>query len=76
MAPLLELTPRERDLLKYISRGYPASYIAKKLELSVRTTENYIATIKEKLSCPSKVELIEMAQSFEAVSRCDFPESL
>lgn len=61
-ASILSLTPREIDVLKLISNGYPASYIAKQVHLGKRTVENYIATIKCKLACDSKVELIQKAQ--------------
>lgn len=59
---ILTLTRREIDVLKYIASGFPASYIANQLGLCSRTVENYIATIKGKLSCNSKVELIRKAQ--------------
>lgn len=57
-----KLTPRETDLLKFLAYGYPASFIATELRLSQRTIENYIATIKSKLSCKSKAELIQKAR--------------
>lgn len=56
--PNWELTSREKDILGFIVNGYPASYIARRLSLSKRTVENYIASIKTKLYCDSKVELI------------------
>lgn len=61
---LSNLTPRETDILKFIS--YPASFIAQQLHLSVRTVENNLAIIKEKLSCDSKIDLIKRAQEIEA----------
>ncbi|MBS4168711.1 helix-turn-helix transcriptional regulator [Parachlamydia sp. AcF125] len=68
--PPLSLTPREKDILRFIASGYPASYIAEQLRLSQRTVENYIATLKCKLSCSSKVELIQEAQKL-ALTECD-----
>lgn len=62
-----QLTAGEVSLLKGISRGYPASYIAKELRLSVRTIENRIAVLKEKLSCRSKVELIDKAHEIVSI---------
>jgi DNA-binding CsgD family transcriptional regulator len=59
---LFLLTMRELDVLHFLAFGYPASYIAKKLQLSVRTIENYISNIKSKLSCSTKSELIQKAQ--------------
>ncbi len=65
--PIPALTTRETDILKFISNGYPASYIAKQLRLSVRTVENYLVTIKGKLSCNSKVELIQKTQKIASI---------
>lgn len=63
----LFLTEREKDVLKYLSSGYPAAYIAQQLQLSCRTVENYILTIKCKLSCKSKVELIRKANEIDGI---------
>lgn len=60
---ICSLTPREKHVLKFISNGYPSPYIAQQLLLSNRTVENYIAVIKCKLSCNSKVELIHKARA-------------
>jgi DNA-binding CsgD family transcriptional regulator len=57
--PFTTLTPKEKEILTFIARGFPASFIAKSLNLSRRTVENYIANIKTKLNCNSKVELIQ-----------------
>jgi DNA-binding CsgD family transcriptional regulator len=59
---LLSLTRREKEILKLVAEGYPASYIAEELSLSPRTVENYIARIKDKLLCNSKIELIQKAK--------------
>lgn len=55
------LSPREVDIVKLISHGYPSTYIAEKLCLSNRTIEHYIGNIKFKLNCESKVSLINKA---------------
>lgn len=65
------LTPREVDVLRFISQGFPASFIAEQLLLSVRTVENYLVSIKEKLSCTSKVELIQKAQEIISLGLFD-----
>lgn len=65
------LTPREKDVLKFISNGYPSSYIAQQLLLSNKTVENYIAVIKCKLSCSSKVELIHKARAIASTGYFD-----
>lgn len=57
-----ELTPREMDIVPFLAQGYPSSYISMQLKLSVRTVENYISNIKNKLECKNKIELIQKAQ--------------
>lgn len=61
-ASISHLTPREQDILRLLANGYPASYIREVLHLGLRTVENYIASIKNKLSCNSKVDLIKKAR--------------
>lgn len=61
-APFFSLTPREVDVLKFIVHGYPAAFIAKNLGLRIKTIENYLSTIKCKLACDSKTQLIEKAR--------------
>lgn len=63
---VLLLTSREKDLLKYLAHGYPASYIKSQLHLSLRTVENYIAALKNKLNCNTKIALIQKAQEISA----------
>lgn len=62
-----DLTSREKNVLKYLAYGYPASFIAKELNLQTKTVENYIAVIKCKLVCRSKVELIQKAQEIASI---------
>lgn len=61
------LTKREKEILPYITGGYPASYIAHKLYLSRRTIENHIANIKHKLACETKSELMKTASQFNKI---------
>lgn len=65
--PYTRFTKREKDVLKYVSNGFPASYIAEQLQLQKRTVENYLDTVKSKLSCSSKVELIQKAQKLVSI---------
>jgi DNA-binding CsgD family transcriptional regulator len=55
----LSLSPREEDVLKFITWGVPASYIAEELELSKRTVESYTDNLKNKLNCDTKIELMQ-----------------
>jgi len=63
---ILDLSDREKQVLKHLSNGFPAQYIADELSLSKRTIEGYIENIKQKLHCCSKVELIKKARDFSA----------
>lgn len=53
------LTPREAECLFYLTRGKSYKRIAQILQLSPRTIEAYIETLKVKLDCPSKDALLE-----------------
>jgi len=68
---IVDLTPREKDILKLVACGFPASYIKEKLYLGIRTVENYIANIKAKLNCHTKVELIKKAQKIASTGILD-----
>lgn len=55
------LTPREREVLKYIANGYTGKDIALKLSLSARTIDRHKANIMEKLGIHSQVGLTRFA---------------
>jgi DNA-binding NarL/FixJ family response regulator len=52
------LTPREADVLKQIFLGKTAKSAERELNISFRTVEAYIDTLKFKLGCSSKREII------------------
>jgi len=51
------LTKREIDVLTYVVLGQTAKKIAQSLQISYRTVESYIDTLKYKLGCRSKNEI-------------------
>lgn len=63
----LSLSERELQILRFVANGFPASYIAQQVHLSHRTVEDHLASIKYKLNCRSKPELIRKAQEIVAV---------
>lgn len=69
----IHLTPREKEMLQFLANGFPASYIAERLHLGIRTVENYIALIKDKLSTRSKVDLIRKAQELHSSGILSLP---
>ena len=60
--PELEtLTPREREVLQLIARGYRYKEIAARLHLSVKTVEAHVSSVLRKLQLSSRHELTRWA---------------
>ena len=60
--PLPELTPRERDLLDLIARGFTNPEIAERLGLSVKTVRNQVSLLCTKLQVKRRTEAIVRAR--------------
>ena len=56
-----ELTPREREVLQLIARGYLYKEIAARLHLSVKTVESHVSSVLRKLQLSSRAELTRWA---------------
>lgn len=56
------ITPREKEVMRYIIRGYTSRQIAEELSISVRTVEGHRASLFDKLGLKNRVELIEFAE--------------
>jgi DNA-binding NarL/FixJ family response regulator len=56
-----ELTPREREVLQLIARGYMYKEIAARLSLSVKTVESHVSSVLRKLQLSSRHELTRWA---------------
>jgi DNA-binding NarL/FixJ family response regulator len=55
------LTPRERDVLRLIARGYTYKEIARDLVLSVKTIETHVSAVLRKLQLSNRHELSRWA---------------
>jgi DNA-binding NarL/FixJ family response regulator len=55
------LTPREREVLRYIARGYAYKQVAKQLSISVKTVETHVSAVLRKLQLSSRHELTRWA---------------
>ncbi len=55
-----KLSKREQLCITYLTHGYTAIETGQALHLSQRTVEKYIANIKEKLCCKTKIQLRDM----------------
>jgi RNA polymerase sigma factor (sigma-70 family) len=59
------LSPREKQILKWVSVGYSSKEIAKILGISNRTIEVHRSHIMEKLQVKSLAELISVAMELD-----------
>lgn len=64
---LVLLSNREKDVAKWLTKGYTASQIGKELFISIRTVEHHIEHLKDKLDCFSKSELIQKVLELELI---------
>jgi DNA-binding NarL/FixJ family response regulator len=55
------LTPRERDVLRLIARGYSYREIGKQLFISVKTVESHVSSVLRKLQLSNRYELSRWA---------------
>jgi len=56
-----QLTQREREVLRYIARGYTYKEIADALFISVKTVESHVSAVLRKLQLSSRHELTRWA---------------
>jgi len=63
--PYTLLSSREREVLKYIVRGYSMSQTGKMLCLSVKTVDTYKTRMMEKLGVTKKSQLVEYALKYD-----------
>ena len=58
---LEQLTPREREVLRLIARGYAYKEVARDLEISVKTVETHVSSVLRKLQLSSRHQLARWA---------------
>ena len=58
---LEQLTPREREVLQHIARGYMYKEIAHRLDISAKTVEAHVSAVLRKLQLSSRHELSRWA---------------
>ena len=62
-AALQTLTPREREVLHHLARGYPYKRIGTRLDISARTVESHVGAVLRKLQLASRHEVSRWAAS-------------
>jgi DNA-binding NarL/FixJ family response regulator len=55
------LTAREREVLRYIARGYTYKEVAHRLHISVKTVETHVSAVLRKLQLSNRYELTRWA---------------
>jgi DNA-binding NarL/FixJ family response regulator len=58
---LHELTPRERQVLRYIARGYAYKEVARELGISIKTVESHVSAVLRKLQLTNRHQLTSWA---------------
>lgn len=56
-----QLTPREREVLRYIARGYTYKEIARELHISAKTVETHVSAVLRKLQLTNRYQLSRWA---------------
>jgi len=56
-----QITPREREVLRLLARGYTYKEIARRLEVSIKTIETHVSSVLRKLQLSSRHELTRWA---------------
>jgi two-component system, NarL family, response regulator NreC len=56
-----KLTPRERDVLTFVARGYSAPEIGERLFISPKTVDTYKQRIQEKLGLMHRSDYVQLA---------------
>ncbi len=59
------ISPREKEVLFYLGRGYNHGYIAKKLFVSENTVRTHVRHIYGKLGVSSREELLDLIDENE-----------
>ncbi len=55
------LTPREREVLRFIARGYAYKEVARELVISIKTVETHVSSVLRKLQLSNRRELTRWA---------------
>ena len=72
---LEDLTPREREVLHHLARGYAYKQIGARLGISARTVESHVGAVLRKLQLSSRHEVTHWAMSRGLVDDDPSPDS-
>lgn len=66
--PYVILSPREREVLRFLVRGYSLAETAKALTISIKTVDTHKTRMMNKLNISKKNELIEYALKYRLLN--------
>lgn len=58
-----QLTPREKEVLRQIARGYSYKQVARRLSISIKTVETHVSAVLRKLQLSNRHELARWASN-------------
>jgi DNA-binding NarL/FixJ family response regulator len=58
-----QLTPREREVLRLVARGYSDKGIATELGISIKTVESHVSAVLRKLQLSNRLQLSSWASA-------------
>ena len=58
-----QLTPREKEVLRQIARGYAYKQVAHRLDISIKTVETHVSSVLRKLQLSNRHELARWASN-------------
>jgi DNA-binding NarL/FixJ family response regulator len=58
-----QLTPREREVLRLVARGYSDKGIATELGISIKTVESHVSAVLRKLQLSNRHQLSSWASA-------------
>jgi DNA-binding NarL/FixJ family response regulator len=62
--PVIELTPRERDVLALLAGGMPLKDISRRLDIQLETCRGYVKSLLSKLGARSQLQAVVMAARY------------
>ncbi|MEH7461054.1 response regulator transcription factor [Bacillus thuringiensis] len=66
--PYVILSPREREVLQYLVKGFSLSEIAQELTISIKTVDTHKTRMLNKLNLSKKSELVQYAIKYNLIS--------
>jgi two-component system, NarL family, response regulator NreC len=62
---IAEISPREKEVLILVSKGYSTKQIADQLDISIRTVESHRVNMIKKLKASNTAELVKKAMELK-----------